>query len=188
MSVAVYPRLGELLRQRDLSVAELERRIEQRFGLAVDTKTLYRLAHRAAVQRADLQVAGAAAAVLGVGLTDLFDVETIPVNAPADEVPQDLTPAESRHLADLLDRQGSGSLSDAGRAELEALVGEYGRRLHERRLRELAEQHGIPIEQARAESQAQLDGALGWWSAFGADAQRRRAVAPRTRGRRLAAS
>src|SRR5918911_4085264 len=44
MSVVVYPQLGTLLHAHGLSVAELERRIEQCFGLAVDPKTLYRLA------------------------------------------------------------------------------------------------------------------------------------------------
>ena len=66
MGVAVYPRLSELLRANQLTVAELERQIEQRFGLEVDPKTLYRLSHTDPVQRADLQIAGAAAAILGV--------------------------------------------------------------------------------------------------------------------------
>ena len=74
MAVAVYPRLSELLRARNLSVAELERQIKRRFGLSVDPKTLYRLTYAEPVQRADLEIAGAAAAVLGVGLDDLFEV------------------------------------------------------------------------------------------------------------------
>src|SRR4051794_35567077 len=40
MSVAVYPRLNQLLRAKNLTVAELERQIKQRFGVAVDPKTL----------------------------------------------------------------------------------------------------------------------------------------------------
>jgi hypothetical protein len=79
MGIAVYPRLHEILRARHLSVAELERQMELRFGLRVDAKTLYRLTHTAPIQRADLKVAGAAAAVLGVSLSDLFDVQAVPV-------------------------------------------------------------------------------------------------------------
>src|SRR5688572_31898945 len=105
MAVAVYPRLGELLRARNLSVAALSRQIERQFGMAVDRKTLYRLAASAAVQRADLEIAGAAAAVLGVGLGDLFDIEATPL-APAGEPPSpDLPPDQSRRLAALLEEQ-----------------------------------------------------------------------------------
>ncbi len=38
MGVAVYPRLGELLRESDLTVADLERQIERFFGLHVDQR------------------------------------------------------------------------------------------------------------------------------------------------------
>ena len=44
MGVTVYSRLGELLRARDLTVADLQNRIAARFGLAVDARTLDRLA------------------------------------------------------------------------------------------------------------------------------------------------
>ena len=64
MSVAVYPRLSALLRAANLTVAELERRIEQRFGLRVDPKTLYRLAHSEPIQRADLGLEAPAGATL----------------------------------------------------------------------------------------------------------------------------
>ena len=55
---------SDLLRERDLTVAELERRIRRQFGLKVDPKTLYRLTHGDPVQRADLEIAGAAAVIL----------------------------------------------------------------------------------------------------------------------------
>jgi transposase len=187
MAVAVYPRLNELLRARILSVAELERQIKQRFGLLVDPKTLYRLTHAEPVQRADLDIAGAAAAVLGVGLDDLVDVRTTPVDED-EEARTDLGPEESQRLAELFDRQARGALSTAEQEELEALVAEYGRRLHERRVRDLAEQRGIPVEQARREATAQLDEALAWWRAFESDAERRRAIATRARGRRARAA
>lgn len=159
MSVVVYPRLGELLRSRNLSVAELERQIEQRYGLPVDPKTLYRLAHDEPVQRADLAVAGAAAAILGVDLGDLFEVEAVPVDE-GEEV--DMDPAESRLLAELLDHPGRRRLSRAERRELDALVDAYHRRLHELRLRQIAELRGITVEEARREVQASLQEALAW--------------------------
>ena len=184
MSVAVYPRLGELLHSRKLTVAELERQIEQRFGLSVDPKTLYRLTSTKPVQRADLEIAGAAAAVLGVGLGDLFEVRAIPVYNHEEADATVLDPDNCRRLAEIFDRQAREILSDAEQAELDALVADYGRRLHERRLRELAQQRGIPIEQARREAAAKLDQALAWWQTFEADPARRSTVAVRARGRR----
>jgi hypothetical protein len=182
VSVAVYPRLNELLRLHELTVAELERRIARRFGLSVDPKTLYRLASTEPVQRADLEIAGAVAAVLGVGLDDLFDVHAVPV-ADEESAAGELDPEQSRRLAELFDRQAHGTLTDSERQELEALVAEYGRRLHELRLQEIAQRRGVPVEQARREVEAQLEDALAWWRAFEADPRRRAAVAAR-RGRR----
>jgi transcriptional regulator with XRE-family HTH domain len=187
MSVAVYPRLNELLRAKGLSVAELERQIEQRFGLSVDPKTLYRLASSEPIQRADLEIVGAVAAVLGIGLDDLFAVYAVPRDDQDGTGAFDLAPAESQRLADLFERQARGSLSEDEQHQLEALVADYGRRLHERRLFELARQRGISVDQARREAAANLNEALAWWRTFAADPARRRAVISRARrGRKQA--
>jgi hypothetical protein len=182
LSVAVYPRLNELLRLHELTVAELERRIARRFGLSVDPKTLYRLASTEPVQRADLEIAGAVAAVLGVGLDDLFDVHAVPV-AGEEAAAGDLDPGQSRRLAELFDRQAHGTLADSERQELEALVAEYGRRLHERSLHELAQRRGVSVEEARREAESQLEDALAWWRAFEADPRRRAALTTRSKRR-----
>ena len=42
MPVTVYPRLGDVLRGQNLTVAELERQIEQRYGVQVDRKSCRR--------------------------------------------------------------------------------------------------------------------------------------------------
>jgi hypothetical protein len=175
MGVAVYPRLGDLLRTRNISVAELERRIEARYGLSVDRKTLYRLTSPGEVQRADLKVAGAAAAVLGVDLGDVFDVQVIPTVSD-EEHPADLDPDQAQRLALLLDLQGRRTLTPSERSELHALVAEYGRRLHEWQLQEIAQQRGLSLEETRAEVAADLGEALEWWRGFQADRRRRRAA------------
>ena len=175
MAIAVYPRLSELLRDKQLSVAELERLIEQRFGLSVNLKTLYRFTSSEPVQRADLEIAGAVAAVLGVGLGDLFDVRATPVDEDAREASV-LDSAESRRLADLFDRQSRGILPAHEQGELEDLVGEYSRRLHEVRIREYARQRDISVEQARSEMQRDLDQSVAWWQEFQADPAGRTAV------------
>jgi hypothetical protein len=184
MSVAVYPRLSELLRSRQLTVAELERQIKQRFGIRVDAKTLYRLAHAEPVQRADLEIAGAAAAVLGVGLGDLFEVQAIPVDQSLSGDAEDLSPEQSQRLAWLFDRSSRGELTPVEREEMEALVAEFGRLLHERQVRELASQRHVSVEEARRTANEQLDGALEWWRAFEADPQRRKVVEAQARRKR----
>ena len=188
MGVLVYPKLGDLLRAKNLSVAELERQIKVRFGLSVDPKTLYRLTHAESVQRADLEIAGAAAAILGVGLDDIFHVEAVPVEAEDEAPERELTPAQSQGLAEPFEQQGRRALSEAEQAEIEALVAEYGRRLHERRLREFAQQRGISVEEARRKVEAQLDQALAWWQTFQADPRRRRAVARSAKRRQTASA
>lgn len=81
MSVTVYPRLAELLEEHHLTLAELEGRIATQFGSAVDTQGLVRLAESTPVRQADLELAGATAAVLGVGLDDLFTVAAFTASA-----------------------------------------------------------------------------------------------------------
>src|SRR4051794_30687229 len=120
MVVAVYPKLGEQLQRRGLTVAELQRQIEGRFALPVDRKTLYRLTYHEPIKRAELDVAAAAAAVLGIGLGDLFEVEANPVT----EELGDLTPEEASRMSELLDAQSRRALSEAERNELEGLVDE----------------------------------------------------------------
>ncbi len=98
--------------------------------------------------------------------------------------PSPLGPEQSRRLTELFDRQAYGRLSDAEQRELEELVNEYGRLLHERQLRVYAEQHGITVEQARREVEAQFDQARAWWLAFEADPSRRRTLVARARASR----
>jgi hypothetical protein len=168
MGVAVYPRLDALLRERRISVAELARQLEQLFGLSVDPKTLYRLAASDPVQRADLNIAGAVASVLGVGLDDLFDVRAVRVDLGESE-DEILDPIKSQRLADLFDRQSRGILNPAGRDELETLVAEYSGLLHQRSIREFAQRQGISVEQAERETAVDLERALEWWREFESD-------------------
>jgi transposase len=183
MGVAVYPRLNTLLRERNLTVAELERRIEQRYGLTVDPKTLYRLTAAAPVQRADLEIAGAVAALLDVGLDQLFDIHAVPVGEEDKATPV-LDAEQSLRLSELFDRQARRSLTSDEQDEIEALVTDYGRRLHERRLHELAQRHGISLDEARREAASRFEEALAWWSAFEANPALRATAAKRARGGR----
>jgi hypothetical protein len=185
VSVAVYPRLGALLQERHLTVVELERQIAQRFGLDVDLASLDQWAHGGPVQRADLELAGAAAAVLDVSLGDLFEVDLDP-DLP-DEVAV-LDAASVERLSELLERQQSRELSGAEEHELAALVAEYGRQRQEHGLTTIAAQRGISVDQARRDHQAELNRALEWWEAFKADPERRKAAVADLRRRNRRAS
>jgi transcriptional regulator with XRE-family HTH domain len=180
MTVAVYPRLGALLQAHGMSVAELERRLRDRFGIEVNSKTLYRLAQDAPIQRADLEIAGATAALLGVGLDDLFTVRAVPVDDDV-EMPADLSAEENMRLAELFARQAGDALTDAERRELDALVAEYGRRLHDRQVAEYARRHTLTIAEARRRIADDYQERLAWWRAFEADPGRRRAVVRRAK-------
>jgi len=183
MGVAVYPRLGELLHERRLTVDELGQQIEARFGMTVDPKVLQRLTHASPIQRADLQVAGATAAVLGVGLDQLFTVEATPVNAGLEEPESLLSAEQDRRMTELFDRQDRAGLTDAEQAELENLVDQWGHNLHERNVRELAAKRGATVEEVQRELDADLAKALEWWRAVEADPKQRRALVAKARCR-----
>lgn len=168
MSIAAYPRIAELLAASKMTGAELERHISDRFGLAVDAETLYRLIHTGPVQRADLEIAAAVAAVLGVGLDDLFRVEGDGGREAALRV---LSPADSQRMAALVEQQGRHLLSDTEWAELEELVSSYGQQLHAHRVRARAQRCGSTIEQEQRASGAQLARAIAEWCAGEASLQ-----------------
>jgi hypothetical protein len=143
------------LLDKNLTVADLERQISDRFGLEVDRRALQRLTYAEPLERVELDLVGAAAVVLNVGLGDLFELE---VSAPGAEGTEmgDLGPDQSRRLAALLDRRARQGLSTAEQGELEGLVEEYGRRLHERLLHDRAGGRGRSVEGAREQAAAEL--------------------------------
>jgi hypothetical protein len=168
MSVAVYPRLADLLEEQHLTIQDLERRIAERFGIDVDSDGLQRLVERSPLRQADLELAGAAAAALGVGLDDLFTVAALPGTDEAQW--QVLDPAESRRLAALLDREAP--LTTDEQADLAHLLDRYGQRLHERRMQELARGRGVSVEDVERERAERVAAALRWWEAFDRDPAR----------------
>jgi len=170
MGVMVYSRLGDVLRARNLTVDDLQRQIAERFELAVDTRTLDRLARDERVRRPDLEIAAAAAGVLDVGLDDVFAIDAAPVGDEgavgihhSDDEDGALDPEQSRRLSELFDLQDYGRLTEAERAELDALVAAWGRAVNERGIRDLAARRGIPVEQMQAEVLGEVDHALAWW-------------------------
>ncbi len=188
MSVMVYSRLGDLLHNKNLSVRDLQQQLAVRFGLAVDVRTLDRLARADRVRRPNLEIVAAAADILDVGLDDIFAVQATAVDtdgsgiARAPDGEEDyLDPGQSRRLEDLFEAQGWRALTDDERAELGALVAEWGHRANEQALQEIAAKRGQPIERVRADVDADLDRALAWWADVQADPARMEALVAEAR-------
>lgn len=175
MGVMVYSRLGDLLRARNLTVDDLQRQIAARFGLAVDARTLDRLARDERVRQPDVEIAAAAATVLGATLNDIFAVEAIPLaeegtsGVPIDAEDDLLDPHQSHRLQSLFDLRNKRSLSEDEQTEMRALVAEYGRRVHEKSLHEIAERRDLPLEQVRAEVAEDFARRRTWWDEVQAD-------------------
>jgi len=181
MSVIVYSRLGDLLRVRNMTVGDLRRLIADRFGLHVNARTLDRLTHADRVRRPDLELAAAAAAILDVGLDDVFVVETVPVNdagpsSVSDSAHDVLSPHENRRLQELFTHQGYRPLTDEEHAEMDALVADYGRRSYAQGVREIAVQRGVPVGQVRDELAAERERILAWKRELEADPVRLQAL------------
>ncbi len=179
MSVTMYSRLGELLRTKSWTVAELERHIDEHFGVLVDPDVLDRLMRDGPIRHADLSAIGAVATVLGIELGDLFRVRAIPIDADAEEDMSDLSRKDSRCLDMLVARQDRGPLLESEQADMRELITKSARHMHERRVRQYARQRRISEEQARREMEDSFDEAIDWLRAFESDPQQQRDVEKR---------
>ena len=179
MSVSVYSQLDRLLRERQLTISELEREIEQRYGLIVATGALDHLTQADPVERANLKLAAATAAILGVELADLFDVEVIPVHPSSPEGEAYLEPHQRDRFAKLLDMQARRELTTAEQVELDRLLSEYGAQLEERHDSAYARQRDLSIEQARREAEAEIARVAALWANIDASPRLRQAYLAR---------
>ncbi len=113
-----YSRLKYLLKQQQLSVPELHRRIRGK-GLRINIKSLYRLSdENQPVERLDMHVAGAICEVCAVPLTTwiIFEEE--------EERLRRLSADKQKRLDILMAKNNEGLLTETERKELQALVGE----------------------------------------------------------------
>jgi len=200
MSVAVYSRLGDLLRARGLDVEDLRRRIVADTGLEVNARALTTLVGDKRVMRPDIEIAGATAATLGVPLDDIFDVRVVPdaVEANGEGNGTDagewdpLGPERSRRLDDLRALRDERDLDDEESAELRALLDASNRAVIERGIQEIAQAQGIPADRVRAEIMADVERSSALWAALKADparmAEEVRAAKERRRAMRAATS
>jgi len=71
-----------------------------------------------------------------------------------------------QRLFDLGDRR---TLTDEEQAKLRALVAAWGRRVREQGVRGIAAERGLPVDQVRADLDADLERAVAWWAEIQAD-------------------
>jgi len=198
MSVAVYSRLGDLLRARGLDVEDLRRRIVADTGLEVNARTLASLVGDKRVMRPDIEVAGATATALGVPLDDIFDVRVVPdaveTNGEGDGTGagewDPLDPERSRRLDDLRALRDERDLDNEESAELQSLVDEAGHAIIERGIQEIAHARGLSTDRVRGEIMEATERSSAAWHALQNDparmAEEVRAAKERRRARKKA--
>jgi len=188
VAVAVYPQLDALLRDRGLSVLEVKRAIEDRYGLVVDLAMLQGLTGSEPVDLTDLTLAGAVATVLGVSLSDLFSIEATPASGGLPAGGEHLSNEASRRLLELLTLQDSGNLNERETNELQQLVDEYGRSFRDEHIRHYAMKVGISLADATRQADSRVSGALTWLRDLDAQPGGRQAFIERVKQRRASAS
>ena len=118
MKLSAYSRLKRLLKQQQLSVHELHRRMRSG-GFRVNIKSLYHLSDEdQPVQRLDMRVAGAICQVCAVPLSEWIVFEQ-------DDGSLRIVEPDRQALLDLLMAKNSaGQMTEAERNELQTLVRE----------------------------------------------------------------
>lgn len=189
MPVAVYGQLGRLLRERSLTVDDLARESEERFGLTADPLELQRLAASDALGTIDLTLLGAVADILGTELGELVVVEATPLSPAATPPMSLLTEQQDQRLRELLDLQGERDLKEEEQRELEVLVyEEYGRRSSDYFRRQEAQRRGVSLEQVQREEGERVADAMKYLAWLDADPRRRRELVRRVTAQRASAS
>src|SRR3954469_5931498 len=112
-AVAVFGQLDRLLRERGLTLDDLKRQVDERYGLNVDE--LDRLLGRKSVHQIDMMVAAAAANVLEVELGDLFTAEDLVDEMDPSLEDRLLDEEPVRRIKALLDLQQERDLGDGER-------------------------------------------------------------------------
>ena len=113
-----FSRLKRVLNEQNMTVPELQRRLLQQ-GWRINLKSLYRLNNdRQPLQRLDLGVAGALCQVFALPLSELIVFET-----PQRKLRR-LAAGKQKRLDTLMAKSNEGSLTNAEKQELQALVRE----------------------------------------------------------------
>ena len=201
MGIEVYPQLSSVLAERGLTAEDVARQIRDQFGLNVSVTMVTQLAQQGSLHAANIEVAVAAAQVLGIGLDDLFisvahrvatDEERTPLDEKATTSPHSIAEDNQpiyfkgysqEEIASLLDDHTYEYPGSENQGHVANLIDEYGRVLYDRHLGAYASEREITIKQARMELTTSYAALVEWQRAFEADPKRQEAVRERARNR-----
>ncbi len=110
-----YSMLGSILARQNVSVLALQRKLSHA-GVAVNIKSLYRLADDSPLQRLDLPITAAVCKICGVALSDLISLEK-----PKAQLRR-LDAKSQARLDVLMSKNNEGALHSAERKEFDALA------------------------------------------------------------------
>ena len=114
--VQAFSQLKRVLGERRLSIAQLQRRLEEH-GLIVNLKSLYRLARDdQPLERLNLRVAGMICQVCDIPLTKLIAFELTEIRL------RRLSASKQKRLDALMAKSNQGQLTSAERKDLQVLV------------------------------------------------------------------
>lgn len=179
MSIEIHPQLDTLLVARRMTAEDLARQIRARFDIAADATTIARLARQESLHSTNVELAVAAAHILGVRLDDLF--RAADRAATETEPPIYFKGYSAEEVAALLDDHTYDDMAANAEDEVAALLAEYGRARYDHHLHAYAEEQGVTVEQAREVAAEDFAAFLRWQKDFEADAQRQDAVIERAR-------
>jgi len=193
MAIAVYSRVGRVLEAHEMSLEDLQSQLASRYDVRIDARSLEELIQDGRVQRPDIEIFEAIAAILRVRLDDLLDARAVvvepdsaPTLVPAEDVRLD--PEDERRLSDLIRLRdwGDHPLTEAEERELEALTAPTARALIDRDIAALASAKGISIATARAQVEDAARDVADFWSALTSDPALMAAEIDAARARRQA--
>lgn len=119
MSIICISRLPILLKERQMTVLSLQRRLEQQ-GRVVSKNTLYRLVSWQPLKKVDLTVAGEICSLFGIGLDELFVIR----RQKEGEKQVTFTNEQKARMRTLLELAREGKITPKEERELNQLVDE----------------------------------------------------------------
>lgn len=176
MAVAVFGQLDRVLRERNMTLGDLQNQIADQFQLDVDLETLEQLLGTESLRHTDLTIVAAVASSLNVSLDELLLVVTPPADDTTIQAQSSLlNEEETRRLWQLQDLQDVRDLTEHEQHELDDLTLEYGRRLMMSSQHEEATRRGVSLDQVQQEDEQRLAEAAKYSEWLDADPKRHQA-------------
>lgn len=115
--IGAWSNLKVILAQKNLSVLDLHKGLQAR-GIAVNVKSLYRLADSGPLWKVDMRIVNAVCQCLGLDLGDLIQLQPPTLGL------QRLDRAKQARMEALMEKNNEGTLTEEERETLTRLVGD----------------------------------------------------------------